>query len=134
MDIFYKIASDLVIFLHFLWIAFLILGFPVILYLNLPKWRIFHLLALIAMIIMQITHTICPLTYVEVYLKSRGTSGDVYPGQFLIEAIEMLIYIDDVNLEKITYATAIFIVLVLISFWLRPIVFTFSKKTYEKIR
>ena len=42
---FYTIAADLVIFVHFLWIAFVILGFPVFLYFNLPKWRVLHLVA-----------------------------------------------------------------------------------------
>jgi len=123
---FYRIAADLVILAHFLWIAFVVLGFPVFLYLNLPRWRIFHLVALIAMIIMQLTRTICPLTYIEAYLKSKGESGRVYPGQFTIETIENLIYVEDLTLEKITYATFVFLVAVLLSFWFRPV--TLKKK------
>ena len=87
---FYRIAADLVIFIHFLWIAFVILGFPVLLYLNFSRWRVFHLLALIAMIVMQLTETICPLTYLETYLKSKGASSRVYPGQFTIDTIELV--------------------------------------------
>jgi hypothetical protein len=118
---FYTIAADVVIFIHFLWIAFVILGFPVFLYLNWPRWRIFHLASLITMIIMQLTHTICPLTHLEAYLKSKGVSGQVYPGKFTIETIERLIYVEDLTLEKITYATIIFLMAVVISFWIRPI-------------
>jgi hypothetical protein len=121
VDMFYSIAADCVIFIHFLWIAFVILGFPVFLYLNWPRWRVFHLLSLIAMVIMQLTHTICPLTHLEAYLKSKGTSARVYPGKFTIETIERLIYFEDLTLEKITYATIIFLVAVVISFWIRPI-------------
>jgi hypothetical protein len=124
---FYRIAADLVIFIHFLWIAFVILGFPVLLYLNFSRWRVFHLFALIAMIVMQLTETICPLTYLETYLKSKGTSSRVYPGQFTIDTIEKLIYVEDLTLEKITYATIIFLALVLISFWLKPV--TFKRQT-----
>lgn len=120
-DMFYTIAADVVIFIHFLWIAFVILGFPVFFYLNWPRWRIFHLVSLIAMIIMQLTRTICPLTHLEAYLKSKGVSGQVYPGKFTIESIEKLIYVEDLTLEKITYATIVFFIVVLISFWLRPI-------------
>ena len=123
---FYRIAADLVILAHFLWIAFVVLGFPVSLYLNLPRWRIFHLVALIAMVIMQVTHTICPLTYIEAYLKSKGESGQVYPGQFTIETIENLIYVEDLTLEKITYATLVFLLAVLLSFWFKPV--TLKKK------
>lgn len=118
---FYSIAADCVIFAHFLWIMFVILGFPLFLYLNWPRWRIFHLASLIATIIMQLTHTICPLTHLEAFLKSKGVSGQVYPGKFTIETIEGLIYVEDLTLEKITYATIAFFIVVLISFWMRPI-------------
>lgn len=127
---YYRIAADFVIFVHFLWIAFVTLGFPVILYLNHPKWRIFHLTALAAMIVMQVTHTICPLTYLEVYLKSKGESGSAYPGQFMIDTIERLIYVEDLTLEKITYVTIIFLFVVLLSFWFRPV----SSKSKERVR
>ena len=130
---FYRIAADFVIFLHFLWIAFVILGFPVFLYLNWPKWRILHLIALIAMIIMQLTRTICPLTYLEAYLKSKGESGRVYPGQFTIDTIEQLIYVEDLTLEKITFATIIFLVVVLLSFWLRPVSLKKQSRTDVKL-
>jgi hypothetical protein len=119
----YRIAADLVIFAHFLWIAFVILGFPVFLYLNSCRWRVFHLFALIAMVVMQLTKTICPLTYLEAYLKSKGESNKVYPGQFTIDTIEKLIYVEDLTLEKITYVTIIFLALVLLSFWLKPVHF-----------
>lgn len=119
----YSIAADFVILIHFAWIAFVILGFPIFLYLNWPRWRIFHLASLIAMVIMQLTHTICPLTHLEAYLTSKGTSAQVYPGKFMIEAIENLIYVEDLTLEKITYATIIFFIVVLLSFWLRPLRF-----------
>lgn len=117
----YRIAADFVIFAHFLWITFVILGFPVFLYLNWSKGRIFHLIALITMIVMQVTRTICPLTYLEVYLKSKGDYGRVYPGQFMIDTIEKLIYVEDLTLEKIMYATIIFLIIVLLSFWLKPV-------------
>jgi hypothetical protein len=117
----YRIAADFVIFAHLLWIAFVILGFPVFLYLNWPKWRIFHLITLIAMIVMQLTRTICPLTYLEAQLKSKGESGRVYPGQFMIDTIVKLIYVEDLTLEKITYVTIIFLIVVLLSFWFRPV-------------
>ena len=119
----YRIAADIVIFIHFLWIAFVILGFPVVLIFNFPKWRVVHLAALIGMVVMQLTRTICPLTYLEAYLKSKGASGQVYPGQFTIHAIEKLIYVEDLTLEKITYATIIFLIAVLLSFRFRPVRF-----------
>jgi len=120
---FYTITADLVILAHFLWIAFIILGFPIFLYLNFSRWRVFHLLVLIATVVMQLTRTICPLTYLEAYFKSKGESDRVYPGQFTMDTIENLIYVEDLTLEKITYVTIIFLVFVLLSFWLKPVDF-----------
>lgn len=117
----YRIAADLTLALHVLWIAFVILGFPLFLYLRSSRGRIIHLLALAAMIAMQVTRTICPLTHLEVYLKSKGTAGPVYPGQFMIEAAEKLIYVGDLTLEKISFATILYFVIVVLSFWFSPL-------------
>ena len=119
---FYKVVADFVIFTHFMWILFVILGFPVFLYFNLSRWRLLHLTALIATIIMQLTQTVCPLTYLEVYLKSQNISGAVYPGSFIVEKIEGIIYIEDLaTIERITCLTIIFFVIVLVSFWFKPV-------------
>ena len=123
---FYKIAADVVILIHFLWLGFVILGFPVALYFNSAKWRLIHLAAVILMILMQVTRTICPLTYLEAWLKSGGNTKDVYPGFFIAEWVERLIYVEDVTLEKIMYATMVYLALILLSFWFRPLQF---KKT-----
>ncbi|MDO9528764.1 MAG: DUF2784 family protein [Syntrophales bacterium] len=126
---FYKVAADFVIFIHFMWIVFVILGFPVFFYFNLSRWRLLHLTALVAAVIMQITQTICPLTYLEVYLKSKNISGAVYPGSFVIERIENIIYIENLaTLERITCLTAIFFMVVLLSFWFKPIKLKREKK------
>ena len=118
---FYKIAADMVILIHFLWLGFVILGFPVALYFNSAKWRLIHLAAVILMILMQVTRTICPLTYLEAWLKSGGNTKDVYPGSFIAEWVERLIYVEDVTLEKIMYATMAYLALILLSFWFRPL-------------
>ncbi|MCU0553892.1 MAG: DUF2784 domain-containing protein [Syntrophales bacterium] len=117
----YAIAADIVIVIHVLWIAFVILGFPVCLWVNSTRWRLIHLAAVIWMILMQITHSICPLTYLEAWLKSEGRETEVYSGKFIIETIERLIYVDTVTLEKITWATGAYLVLILLSFWFRPL-------------
>ena len=117
----YQIAADIVIVIHVLWIAFVILGFPFALWLNNARWRLIHLAAVIWMVLMQVSRTICPLTYLEAWLKSEGRAADVYSGKFLIETIERLIYVDSVTLEKIMYATSAYLALIVLSFWFRPI-------------
>ncbi|MCX6575219.1 MAG: DUF2784 family protein [Candidatus Aminicenantes bacterium] len=118
---FYKITAGVVILIHFLWLGFVVLGFPVALYFNSAKWRLIHLAAVILMILMQVTRTICPLTYLEAWLKSGGSTESVYPGAFIIEWVERLIYVEDMTLEKIMYATMAYLVLILLSFWFRPL-------------
>ena len=118
---FYPFAADIVIVIHFLWIAFVILGFPVFLWLNSARWRLIHLAAVIWMVLMQLTRSICPLTHLEAWLKSEGQGTDVYSGKFIIETMERLIYVDNVTLEKITYATGAYLALIVLSFWFRPI-------------
>jgi hypothetical protein len=118
---FYQIAADIVIVIHFLWIAFVILGFPIILWINSTRWRLIHLAAVIWMILMQVSHSICPLTYLEAWLKSEGRGAEVYSGKFMIETIERLIYVDSVTLEKIMVATGVYLAIIVLSFWFRPI-------------
>jgi len=117
----YQIAADIVIVIHFLWIAFVILGFPITLWFNSSRWRLIHLAAVIWMVLMQVSHSICPLTYLEAWLKSEGRGAEVYSGKFIIETIERLIYVDNVTLEKIMYATGTYLALIVLSFWFRPI-------------
>jgi len=120
-DMPYAILADIVIVIHFLWIAFVILGFPFFLWVNSARWRLIHLAAVIAMVLMQVTRSICPLTYLEAWLKSEGRGAEVYSGKFIIETIERLIYVDSVTLEKITWATGAYLALILLSFRFRPI-------------
>ena len=117
----FTIASHLAVFIHFLWIIFIILGFPLFLYLNLARWRLIHLAAIIVTVFMQVVGIICPLTYLEAYLQSRDLSGTVYPGSFVIEKIKGLIYVEDFTLEIIMYLTAVYLLAVILSFWIRPI-------------
>jgi DNA integrity scanning protein DisA with diadenylate cyclase activity len=124
----YQVAADTVIVIHLLWIAFVILGFPIVLWLNNARWRLIHLAAVIWMVLMQVNRAICPLTYLEAWLKSEGRGAEVYSGKFIIETIERLIYVDSVTLEKIMYATAAYLVVIVLSFWFRPL----RKKTHRQ--
>ncbi|MFB3926527.1 MAG: DUF2784 family protein [Syntrophales bacterium] len=121
MAIIYRLSADIIIIVHSLWIAFLILGFPVLLYFNLRKWRYIHLGALLVTAAMQWTRTICPLTLAEYFFKSQGSSRLVYPGQFMTELIEKWIYLDEPVLEKLAYLTVLYCVVVLLSFRFRPV-------------
>ena len=125
----FTIAIHCVVFIHLLWIIFIILGFPLFLYLNLARWRFLHLAAVMATVFMQVKGIICPLTYLEAYLKSKTSVTAVYPGSFIMEIIENVIYVEEFTLKIIRCLTALFLIAVVLSFWIRPI----RKKTRESL-
>lgn len=88
----YKVLADVVVFLHFLWIVFLFLG---------ALWgvrhkgvRIFHLSGLVFAFVIQIFDWYCPLTHLEVWLRSKHSPGLTYAGSFIIHYVEKLVYIE----------------------------------------
>jgi hypothetical protein len=88
----YRILADIVVLIHFLWIIFLFLG---------GLWggrskavKIFHLSGLSFALILQIFNWYCPLTHLEVWLRSRQDSGLTYAGSFIIHYVEEIVYIE----------------------------------------
>jgi len=88
----YKILADIVVSIHFLWIIFLFLG---------AYWgrknktiKIFHLLGLVFAFIIQIFDWYCPLTYLEIWLRSKHDPLLTYAGSFIIHYVEKVVYIE----------------------------------------
>ena len=89
---FYKIFADITVFIHFLWIVFLFLG---------ALWgvknkiiRVFHLIGLFFAILIQVFGWYCPLTYLEVWLRSRQDPALNYTGSFIIYYVEKIVYLE----------------------------------------
>jgi hypothetical protein len=88
----YKILADIVVLIHFLWIIFLFLG---------ALWgiknkavRIFHLSGLAFAFIIQVFGWYCPLTYLEVWLRSGHDPSLTYTGSFIVHYVERIVYIE----------------------------------------
>lgn len=88
----YKLLSDIVVAVHFLWIVFLIFG---------AFWGVrhrvvkyFHLLGLAFAVVINIFGVICPLTLLEVWADSRHDPSVTYTGSFISHYLEKLIYLD----------------------------------------
>jgi hypothetical protein len=88
----YKTLADFFVAIHFLWIIFLFLG---------SLWgrrnkavKIFHLSGLVFALIIQIFSWYCPLTYLEVWLRSKHDLTLTYTGSFIIHYVERIIYIE----------------------------------------
>jgi len=88
----YKIVADSVVFLHLLWILFLVFGAFFGRKNNMVK--IFHLSGLLFALLIQIIGGYCPLTHLEVWLRSKHMPDLVYTGSFIIHYIEKIVYIE----------------------------------------
>ena len=88
----YKLLADAVVLIHFLWILFLFFGatvgarFRVI--------RTLHLSGLVFALMIQILGWYCPLTYLEVWLRSKHDPRWVYAGSFIVHYVEKIVYLD----------------------------------------
>jgi hypothetical protein len=89
---FYKILADSIVVIHFLWIVFLFFG--VFWGVRNEVVRIFHISGFAFAFVIQIFGWYCPLTYLEVWLRSRHDSVLTYSGSFIIHYVEELVYIE----------------------------------------
>lgn len=88
----FKILADLVVFIHFLWIVFLLSG--ALIGLRNKSIRFLHISGLIFAIFIQIMGWYCPLTYLEVWLRSMHDPSTAYPGSFIIHYVEKIVYLE----------------------------------------
>ncbi len=101
----YRILTDITIVCHLLWILFLIFG---ALFGRRILWvRLLHLSSLGYSILLQLNHWLCPLTHLEIWLRSKTGSG--YSGSFIQHYVEKLVYLD-VSREAVFIGTAVVIV------------------------
>ena len=89
---FFKIFADIVVLIHFLWILFLFFG---------AFWgiknkgvKIFHLSGRAFAFTSQILDWYCPLTHLEVWLRSKHSPTLTYVGSFIIHYVEKIVYIE----------------------------------------
>ena len=109
---FFSILADIVVFIHFLWIVFLILGaIPGVRY---PVVKIIHIAGLAFSVIIQIVGWYCPLTHLEIWLRMRHDPMLSYTGSFIIHYIEQIVYLE---ISRLTFFV-ITIILVIINMWI----------------
>ncbi len=108
----YRIAADITVVLHLLWILFLVFGAFIG---RRFKWvKRLHFGGIIFAIVIQALGWYCPLTYLEIWLRRMHDSSHSYTGSFIIHYLERIVYID-IN-PKIIFALTVF--LAVISLWL----------------
>ena len=87
----FKILADIVVLTHFLWILFLFFG--AFLGRRNKALKIFHLSGLFFALLIQIFDWYCPLTHLEVWLRSKHDPGLIYAGSFIVYYVERFVYI-----------------------------------------
>ena len=95
----YLLAADAVLLLHGLFVVFVVVGLILILAGKLMSWhwvrnwwfRVTHLLAIGVVVLQSWLGVICPLTKLEMLLRSKA--GDVtYAGSFVSHWLEAILY------------------------------------------
>jgi len=89
---FFKILADAVVILHFLWILFLIFGGLLVVRNTCAK--VLHIGGLAFAFIIHLFQWYCPLTYLEVWLRSKHDPSLVYSGSFIVYYVEKIVYIE----------------------------------------
>ena len=85
----YSILADIVLFLHFCFVLFVMFGGLLILYRRWIMWL--HLPALAWGILVEFLRLMCPLTTLEKYLAELSGES-VYAGDFIQHYISSIIY------------------------------------------
>jgi Protein of Unknown function (DUF2784) len=86
----YRILADLVVVIHFSYVAFVVFGMLAILvgllfgwrWVRNPRFRVAHLIAIFIVAGQALAGVICPLTTLENYLRMHAGQA-TYPGAFI---------------------------------------------------
>lgn len=124
---FFLLAADAILFIHFLFVAFVILGLVLILvggplcwsWVRSRRFRIAHFAAIIIVVLQSWFSVICPLTLWEMNLREKA--GDAtYPGSFVAHWLETLLYYRAPEWVFILVYTLFGALVVASWFWVRP--------------
>lgn len=123
----YRLAADLVLYLHISFVIFVVAGLLCIVGGHLAGWhwirngwfRLAHLAAIGIVVLQAWLGVLCPLTILEMWLREKA--GDaVYPGSFIAHWVEQILY-HDAPAWVFTACYTAFGLLVLASWiWIRP--------------
>ena len=95
----YRVLADLILLLHASFVVFVIVGLVLVLlggvrgwsWVRNPWFRLVHLLAIAVVVAQAWLGVLCPLTTLEMTLRTRGGEA-VYPGSFIAHWLESLLY------------------------------------------
>jgi len=123
----YLLAADVILFIHFAFIAFIVLGFVVIWIGYFAKWkfirhvqfRISHMLVMGFVFCESALGKFCPLTEWENELRVTGGQGSVYETSFVQEWIYKIMFFD-ISIRTFSIVYGFFLIFILLTFWWIP--------------
>ncbi|MCK4502407.1 MAG: DUF2784 domain-containing protein [Desulfuromonadales bacterium] len=121
------LAADAVLLLHVLVVIFIVLGLVLIFIGNFHAWhwvrnpwfRLLHLLAICVVILLSWLSLICPLTSIEMALRTRA-GNTAYPGSFISHWLEIVLYYQAPPWVFVICYTLFGVIVVTSWFWVRP--------------
>ena len=123
----YLLAADALLLLHVLFVGFVVIGLVLVFagkafhwrWVRNPWFRLLHLLAIGVVVVQSWIGVICPLTTLEMALRSRA--GDAhYTASFIAHWLETLLYFQAPMWVFAVCYTAFGLVVVLSWFWVKP--------------
>ena len=95
----FLLAADTILLLHVLFVAFVVIGLVLIFvgkarvwsWIRNPWFRLTHLVAIGVVVVQSWLNVICPLTTIEMALRSRASDA-VYSGSFVSHWLENFLY------------------------------------------
>ena len=121
------LAADIILLLHVLFVAFVIIGLLLIFigkirfwpWIRNPWFRLIHLAAVAVVVVQSWLGLICPLTTVEMALRSQA-NDTVYAGSFISHWLENILYYQ-LPAWVFVVSYMVFAAIVVASwFWIRP--------------
>ena len=126
-SMFFLLAADIVLLLHVLFVAFVGIGMLLIFigkvrawsWVRNPWFRLAHLVAIAVVVIQSWFGLICPLTSIEMALRSRA--GDTsYSGSFISHWLESILYYQVSPWVFVIFYMAFAAIVIASWFWIRP--------------
>ena len=127
MNSLYRLAADLVLYLHISFVIFVIAGLLLIVVGYFAGWRwirngwfrMAHLAAIGIVVLQAWLGVLCPLTILEMWLREKA--GDaVYPGSFIAHWIGQILYYDAPAWVFTLCYTAFGLLVIASWIWIRP--------------
>ena len=128
MTTFYAILADLVLLVHFAFVAFVVVGLVAVWVGYCWRWRwvrnvwfrVAHLSVMTVVVLESISGIVCPLTTSENELRQRAGAGEDYSTSFLQHWIHKVLFLD-IEEGTFTVIYVVFLAALVLSFVLvRP--------------